>query len=163
MVSACCAAIELSARSVKRVVNVWKLLKIIWHRADQDGEPDARVKRAVLLLLALAAHSPEAMRDLLDGLSEACRGGVRIALGTWLRAAARNHAATPVAGMHWATLQAALQQQLSNLNAVSVNTLRLSECNLVRPFSFLGDIGTAPDEFVRDGARARRPKVQTPP
>jgi putative peptidoglycan binding protein/KAP-like P-loop domain-containing protein len=156
MVSASCSAIGLSPRSVKRVVNVCKLLKIIWHRGEGHAEPEVSVERALVMLLALAAQYPEAMRYLLDDLSEACQRGERARLGTWLAARARQHAAAPLAGTHWADLQTALRTQRDTLGAVSVGALHLAECNLVRSFSFLGDIGTSPEEFGHDGAPAFR-------
>ncbi|HEY6155885.1 MAG TPA: P-loop NTPase fold protein [Gemmatimonadales bacterium] len=163
IVSDCCAAIELSPRSVKRVVNVCKLLRIIWHRSERHAEPTPIVKHAIVLLLALAARFPGAMRDLLDELSEASRDGQRTVLGTWLKQRVRQHAAVPIAGTHWTELRTALERQAGILNRVSLRNLRTSECNLVRSFSFLGDIGTAPDEFPRNGGSVRQLAVGPAP
>jgi hypothetical protein len=67
----CCDGVQITPRSVKRLVNVFKLLKIIWHRKDLSVEPG--IKRAMALLLALCARYPEAMRRLLVDLEEAVR------------------------------------------------------------------------------------------
>ncbi|HLG41823.1 MAG TPA: hypothetical protein VI643_00560, partial [Planctomycetota bacterium] len=67
----CCDGVQNTPRSVKRLVNVFKLLKIIWHRKTLTVKP--AIKRAMGLLLALCARYPEAMRRLLVDLEEAVR------------------------------------------------------------------------------------------
>jgi hypothetical protein len=68
LVEQCCRAIGLSPRAVKRVVNVYKLLKIIWFR--RSGPPPEPVELAVVLMLALSARFPEQMREVLRRLGE---------------------------------------------------------------------------------------------
>ena len=76
-------------------------------------------------------------------------------MGTWLKRRVRRHAGVSLAGTHWTELRAVLERQAGTLNQVSLANLRTSECNLVRSFSFLGDIGTAPDEFPRTGGSVK--------
>lgn len=67
----CCKAAEVSPRTGKRLVNVFKLLKIIWHHRGVHREPTLQVKQGMLLLLALSARYPVVMREVLrdlDGL-----------------------------------------------------------------------------------------------
>lgn len=60
----CCAALELTPRAAKRVVNVTKLFRMVWARR---GKPSPRLEdtATVALLVALAAAHPEVQRDAL--------------------------------------------------------------------------------------------------
>jgi hypothetical protein len=61
-----CQEVELTPRSLKRISNVMKLIKIFWHRA---GIPAERVDVQVVVgLLALSAQYPEVMRDAFEAL-----------------------------------------------------------------------------------------------
>jgi len=74
-----CGSIGLTPRSVKRLVNVYKILKIIWFRSNRYAEPDSKVKKATIALLALAARYPDFMRDALWQLDN------------WINQIQRNH------------------------------------------------------------------------
>src|SRR5882762_891739 len=147
----CCALVELSPRSVKRVVNVYKLLKIVWYRGARYVEPGWDVKRAVVTLLALAARHPEPMRDLLDELSHATATGERASLSAWLRRHCQTHVKNERQSVRWMELALSLQRQDRALDGVTVSKLGAPSCNLVRSFSFLGDIGAEPDEILSTG------------
>jgi hypothetical protein len=54
-----------SARAMKRLVNVMKLLKLLWHTT---GEPTHEIKGAVLGMLAIAAKFPEESQQLIRKL-----------------------------------------------------------------------------------------------
>jgi len=160
IVQECCGAVELSPRSVKRVVNVYKLLKIIWHRGARYIEPGWDAKRAVVMLLALAARHPEAMRDLLDELSEAAKANDQTPLNRWLRTRCRQRPETTRGALHWSELDAALELHAPRLGPIPINRLGLASSNLVRSFSFLGDIGAEPDENTSLGGTRGNHKSQ---
>ena len=46
----------MSPRSAKRLVNVFKLLKIIWYHRGDHREPSPEVKQGMMFLLALSAR-----------------------------------------------------------------------------------------------------------
>jgi hypothetical protein len=60
-----CFCVDISPRSAKRMVNVFKLLKIVWHRR---GEPGDGVQRLMALILALSERYPVVLRELLPAL-----------------------------------------------------------------------------------------------
>lgn len=68
--SEACQAVGVTPRAGTRLVNVFKLMKIIWHGQDSETTPKEPVVRTMLLLLALAARYPAAMRNLLSALQE---------------------------------------------------------------------------------------------
>jgi len=64
---ACCQQINLTPRSVKRLINVLKLIKIFWYR-KQGYEKSREIKQTVIGLLALSACYPEIMSKVFDEL-----------------------------------------------------------------------------------------------
>ncbi len=94
-----CRAVPVSPRTMKRLVNVFKLLKIIWYRQGLDTGPMIEVKKTMLSILALCSRYPEVMRKLLSEmdafyrddindlsqnlaayLSDRCLEGIKVAL-----------------------------------------------------------------------------------
>jgi hypothetical protein len=66
---ACCEVVALSPRSVKRLVNVSKLVKLIWARGDRPPMP-ATTASAVSMLLALSGAHVEVMRGVFRHLED---------------------------------------------------------------------------------------------
>lgn len=60
-----CSALAVSPRTMKRLVNVFKLLKLIWYRQGLDDGPFIDIKKAMLAILALCSRYPEVLRKLL--------------------------------------------------------------------------------------------------
>ncbi len=62
-----CVFSGVGPRSVKRIVNVFKLIKIIWHDRDQtpgvDTPLEVNMKEACILILALCASNSRSVRD----------------------------------------------------------------------------------------------------
>lgn len=69
----CCNKVIVSPRATKRLINVFKLLKIIWNRRKLEHGPPDDVKRVMLMLLTLSARHPEVLRVLLGDLAEEYR------------------------------------------------------------------------------------------
>ncbi len=63
----CCQQLQLTPRSIKRMVNVLRLLVVYWIRRlghQYSTEANRPIKRAIIGLLALAAAYPEIMREM---------------------------------------------------------------------------------------------------
>lgn len=69
----CCSKVIVSPRATKRLINVFKLLKIIWNRRKLEHGPLDDVKRVMLMLLTLSARHPEVLRVLLRDLEDEYR------------------------------------------------------------------------------------------
>jgi hypothetical protein len=69
----CCNKVIVSPRATKRLINVFKLLKIIWNRRNLGHGPPDEVKRVILMLLTLSARHPEVLRVLLRDLADEYR------------------------------------------------------------------------------------------
>ncbi len=61
----CCNYVDITPRTAKRLINIYKILKAIWAKR---GEPDAESKRVVMVFLALSGRYPDFMRDLFGEL-----------------------------------------------------------------------------------------------
>lgn len=65
-----CRRLPLSPRSIKRVVNALKLLKIVWFRPNRHIRPAPEVQESFVALLVLSAAHPNGMRHLFAELSD---------------------------------------------------------------------------------------------
>ncbi len=69
----CCQQVNLTPRAIKRLVNVYKLLKILWSREPRWPHPEAPVEQAIVLLLTLSCSYPDAMREAFEELESEIR------------------------------------------------------------------------------------------
>lgn len=150
--TACCQQIPLSPRSIKRLVNVFKLIKIFWFRADKDADIAGRdqprpVKQAAMCMLALSSAYPEVMREVfvhLEGLYR--QGKEQSQLFNEL-----NSIKLPPGSAHdlaWqlqkyksdvSTLKMMAGNEQDKLSQLTLKDFQLSTFNIVRSFSFVGD------------------------
>ena len=61
----CCKQVNITPRTAKRLVNIYKILKIIW-ASPSRSEPAVEVKRVAIAFLALSSRYPEFMRRLFE-------------------------------------------------------------------------------------------------
>ena len=141
----CCKATEVTPRSGKRLVNVFKLMKIIWFHRGPQREPDDDAKRGIILLLALAAAQPVIMREVLRDLDSLLRRAPEPTktLTAVLWTQIQKHQAM-VNSRTFDLLTAVLAEDGLFSAAVSLKTLGLDNLRLVRSFSFVGETA---DEF----------------
>lgn len=150
--AACCQKIVLTPRSIKRLVNVFKLMKIFWFRADIDAGIEERdrprpVKQAAMCLRALSSAYPEVMREVFVQLDVLYRQG-RLETDLFT---ALNHIVLPpgsVSEFSWRhkkyksdllALKSITGNGQDNFGQLSLQALMLSTFNIVCSFSFVGD------------------------
>jgi hypothetical protein len=154
---ACARRIDLTPRSLKRLVNVYKLLKIIWRRPNRRVQTTPEVERCVVLLLALTGCYPRLMRDVIDSLgSDVEHGSAMLFADFWKSYQPADHDAQ--SERDWARLRDDVDALLEPGTPWFSPTLSLQQLdpatfNLVRSFSFVGDIGyeTTPGYDVAPG------------
>jgi hypothetical protein len=151
MVDACCTVINLSPRSLKRLVNVFKLLKDIWQQSD-EGPPEKEGKRATILLIALSARFPDIMREKLAGMELLIKQESRQFIVNYLKQPERNLASTGKAKKEWILYTEALTNETLLDKNMPISDISLQRFNLIRSFSFVGDIG---DDQLDPAARKR--------
>ncbi|PSR15765.1 hypothetical protein C8255_21380 [filamentous cyanobacterium CCP3] len=68
----CCQYVDLTPRTTKRIVNLCKILKLIWTPTPNDArwkeEPSPAVKETVIAFLALSGRYPNQIRCVLEEL-----------------------------------------------------------------------------------------------
>ncbi|MCP4334706.1 MAG: hypothetical protein GY785_18790 [Gammaproteobacteria bacterium] len=135
----CCIAAEASPRSAKRLVNVFKLMKIIWFHRGPYREPDLETKKAMITLMALSARQPVVMREVLRDLdillrrSDQCDQEISDLLGDRLKRSRNQENSRTIDN-----LTSILSPELVG-TAVTLRSMGSENFRLVRSFSFVGE------------------------
>lgn len=145
-------AAELSPRSTKRVVNVMKLVKNIWYRRGivEPGEP---AKRAIVFLLALSAGYPEVLRRLLLDLERELRRPKRIRSAKLVTVLTRLVVTAVNSGVlkaDWDSVRLLIKDEQLLSSDLTADNIGLANVELVRSFSFVGEVDRPPDPVVHD-------------
>jgi hypothetical protein len=150
----------MTPRAIKRLINVSKVIKLIWYR--RGTQPSEPVVRGAFVLLALSERYPGLMRELLDTLVAVARTKDPVAdtivhlidahqpvyLNAYLR-------------REWASLRhVMLETDLFPRDLTPVG-MELETLNLVRSFCFVGDTGFDPAD-AREGSRSREQTADPP-
>ena len=145
----CGGELGLTPRAGKRLINVYKLLKILWHREPDRRPTDAENEQAIVALVALSCASPTVMREVFTFIDtrEFHRPGMLLAEVPTLLAPAC--ARTPYQEQLWARAAAAAHR-------IVPPTLKLDELDrrafaLAQAFSFVGDAGFDPGDAAHAG------------
>ncbi|HEV7507906.1 MAG TPA: hypothetical protein VGS07_23685 [Thermoanaerobaculia bacterium] len=134
-----CGRLPLSPRAIKRIVNAFKLLKIVWSRPNRHLRPEREVQQGLVALLALSAAYPTGMRLLFSELLERSSSD-RFEI---------------YAGLKKRLGQMSLSQEEKigleiNLTLIPISLVLLPELRvtfeLVRSLSFVAEIGRDPAE-----------------
>ena len=141
-ISACCSTLEVNPRAMKRLVNVYKLLKIIWHRRGFMEGPGENVQKAMLALLVLGATFPEVMRQVLHDMERQYtlgRSGTDACIGETMSDLCRKRATIAVLPADWTAVADALTSPEFFPQALTFRDLQESNLRLVSSFSFVGE------------------------
>lgn len=160
MIRECALAVQLSPRSTKRIVNVMKLVKNIWYRRAVP-EPERPVKKAIVLLLALSGGYPEVMRRVLVELERQLhrpRPGRVKRLRTVLMRILRAWGSKGLRSADWASVTELVGDETLLNQQVTVDQIGLANVELIRSFSFVGELDRPPDAVTQEvGIDVRTP------
>ncbi|NEQ53373.1 MAG: hypothetical protein F6K11_25105, partial [Leptolyngbya sp. SIO3F4] len=157
MLLACCEQVDLSPRTLKRLTNVYKLFKVVCR--TRGTKPSTKVQKAILALLALSGRYPDLMRGIFNDI-ETCYEEKRT----------KQEAETLKKNLH---LDSSLRDFFSKyrlpdsdqylqrefeklqhdalytpiLPDITLDTMGHSIFNLIRSFSFVGEIGEDPEDY----------------
>jgi hypothetical protein len=148
---ACCRQVNLTPRSISRLVNVLKLVKIFWFRSLGHDRP-RKVLRTVISMLALSAAYPEIMREAFAHLEARFRSVDRLSEQSvidFLKEFGETHALQVryawQVDRYKADVNALREVVLAEdappvcFGEVALQEMTLTTLNLVRSFSFVGD------------------------
>lgn len=141
-ISAACSELAVSPRTMKRLVNVFKLLKIIWHRQGMNTGPSIDVKQAMLSILALCASYPEVLRKLLADMESAYRtvsslGHCRLV--NFLVDRCKKGAQVALYPPDWHRVAEAIQSEKFFPKDITFSRLEEANLHLLSSFSFVGE------------------------
>jgi hypothetical protein len=159
MLLECCKQVDLSPRSLKRLTNVYKLFKIVCR--TRGTKPSMQTQQAILALLALSGRYPDLMRGIFDDIQtcfeenrilkgEATSSGQTLYLGNNLRDFFDAYA-LPESDQYLRREFEKLKYDTLQTNilppAFTLNDLGHEIFNLIRSFSFVGEIGEDPEDY----------------
>ncbi|BAY66339.1 hypothetical protein NIES22_64780 [Calothrix brevissima NIES-22] len=145
----CCQHIDLSPRTLKRLINVYKLFKIVWFRSSrlQDIQEDETIRKVIVSFLALSGRYPYLMRSVFEDLEmyfEESRDLERNLLEFFPQKPSVN--SDGYLYREWKRL--CHDVKMLGLNDITLQQLGEDTFNMVRAFCFVGDIGYDPDDFI---------------
>jgi len=155
---ACCTQVDLSPRTLKRLTNVYKLFKIVCR--TRGTKPSLQVQQAILALLALSGRYPDLMRGIFDSI-ETCFEEQRT-LEKAEKTSHPLHLRSPLRDFfkkyQLTEGDRYLQREFDKLqhDALQTNILPTALTlvdmtheifNLIRSFSFVGEIGEDPEDY----------------
>jgi predicted KAP-like P-loop ATPase len=133
-----CNAVGLTPRAIKRLVNVYKLLKIIWYRPNGYPTPSREERRVIVTLLSLTARLPVTMRRMLESLAAQIGESHENLAKTMAERAKALGAEIPARDIEM--IEQATQVMTAR-GALSPSSMTRANYQLLRSFCFIGDIG----------------------
>jgi predicted KAP-like P-loop ATPase len=154
----CCQHVDLSPRTLKRLINVYKLFKIVWFRSSrlQDMEDDETTRKVIVSFLALSGRYPSLMRSVFEDLEmhfEELKELHRNVLEFFPQKTASNN--DTYLHREWNRLR--YDAETLGLGNLTLEQLGEDSFNMIRSFCFVGDIGYDPDDFTHS-----HPKLSLP-
>ncbi|ESA39127.1 wd-40 repeat-containing protein [Leptolyngbya sp. Heron Island J] len=152
-----CREVDLTPRTIKRLINIYKILKILWFRLkSEDQETSEDVKKSVLAMLVLSGKYPSFMREVLAemahyyGEQNAGKTEQYKTLKTCFEECLKQLDDTKDS-----YLERELRKFSRAFEAIIPKSLTLHEIekknfNLVLSFCFVGDIGYDPEDYHLD-------------
>jgi predicted KAP-like P-loop ATPase len=153
-ISAACSVLAVSPRTMKRLVNVFKLLKIIWHRQGKGKGPSMDVKQAMLSILALCARYPEVLRKILADMEAAYRaesssGPQRLV--DFMVERCKKGAEVALYPPDWHRVAEAIQRTQFFPENVTFSRLEEANLHLLSSFSFVGETDAEREATLQRG------------
>ena len=151
----CCKHVDITPRTAKRLINIYKILQIIWSTRSQKGAkaPTDLDKRIAMSFLALSGRYPEYMRNLFEEIDvlfeEKNCDPLEIELEELLKLI--NPKATEgdrYAHREWRKFTNDIKRMLEPENKPKPTKLAIDRevFDLMLSFCFVGDIGYDPDD-----------------
>ncbi|NJN72288.1 MAG: hypothetical protein HC799_05450 [Limnothrix sp. RL_2_0] len=144
----CCKYVDITPRTGKRLINIYKILKIIW---QQRTEPTNETKIILFSFLALSGRYPDFMRNLFEEMDTEFQEQLEAAenIFDYTILLEKLSVQVPKTDYHaqreWRKFKSDIQQMI-NPNPF---TLKKDDFYLALSFCFVGDIGYDPDDFSK--------------
>ncbi|MGB2925775.1 MAG: P-loop NTPase fold protein [Limnothrix sp.] len=144
----CCKYVDITPRIGKRLINIYKILKIIW---QQRREPSEATKKILFSFLALSGRYPDFMRSLFEEidtqLQEKDNGDNQFDRDYIL---GQIYPQVPAADHHAQREWRKFHSDILRMIIPASFTLEKADFDLALSFCFVGDIGYDPDDFSKN-------------
>ncbi|WP_413174059.1 P-loop NTPase fold protein [Anabaena azotica] len=151
-ISECCQHVDLTPRTAKRLINICKIIKIIWTPLPNDNtwkeEPTPEYKQTLIAFLALAGRYPKEIRKILEEIylefEETDGHTVTIKKEQWLNRLQKQDIFMDIHNQReWKKFK----NDFMKMSPPKEFVFEKRTFNLARSFCFVGDIGYDPDDF----------------
>jgi predicted KAP-like P-loop ATPase len=147
----CCQHVDLTPRTAKRLINICKIIRIIWTPTENDTTwkepPTAECKQTLIAFLALAGRYPKEMRKILAEIylefEETDENTVTIYKNEWLENLDHQDA---FIDMHTQREWKKFKNDFYKMPPETEFVFEKRTFNLAVSFCFVGDIGYDPDD-----------------
>lgn len=152
-----CSALAVSPRTMKRLVNVFKLLKLIWYRQGLEEGPFIEIKKAMLAILALCARYPEVLRKLLAEMEAYYRDSsnkmedLKHGLADFLVETCEEGAKVALYPPDWEGVADAIRDPKFFPQDIDFSRLGEANLHLLSSFSFVGETDSAREATLQRG------------
>ena len=148
LIQTCALAATIGPRATKRLVNVMKLIKIIWYRTGYD-DVSLETRKTVVFFLTLSARYAEVMRRVLLEMESIVvkpgGRGFRLKLPALLARIAKDWGSVEGRRSEWQFLKSAANNPALLPPAMTLERLGVRNIELIRSFSFVGEVDLPPD------------------
>ncbi|PON18192.1 hypothetical protein C2W62_09175 [Candidatus Entotheonella serta] len=150
-----CQEVDLSPRTAKRLINIYKILKILWYRMETNPaeaiQQSETIKKAVLAMLVLSGRYPTFMRYVFVDISTYYEQGeknqdakmISLCLRDQLHGLGVGH--DIYLNREWENFTHDAQKLVPS--DLTLNELQDRNFYLALSFCFVGDIGYDPADF----------------
>jgi len=148
LIQTCALAATIGPRATKRLINVMKLIKIIWYRTGYD-DVSMEIRKTVVFFLTLSARYAEVMRRVLLEMESIVvkpgGRGFRLKLPALLARVAKDWGSVEGRLTEWQFMKSAANNAELLPPAMTLETLGVRNIELIRSFSFVGEVDLPPD------------------
>jgi len=168
----CCKHVDITPRTAKRLINIYKILQIIWSTRSQKTPPQPLLtdqdKRVIMSFLALSGRYPSLMRNLFEEIdfqleeSESDQA-FKLDLDKLLKAIHPQFTKNDFhAQREWRRFESDIKRMLPDpqlpesqpdkgqLDERTIPSIDRPTFDLMLSFCFVGDIGYDPDDYQAD-------------
>ncbi|AFY38870.1 KAP P-loop domain protein [[Leptolyngbya] sp. PCC 7376] len=145
----CCQYVDITPRTGKRLINIYKILKIIWQKRQ---EPTPETKQVLFSFLALSGRYPDFMRNLFEEIDTELQEKLdetdnQLDYKDLLNSI---YPQVPERDYHAQREWRKFKTDISQMIPTNPFILNKDDFELALSFCFVGDIGYDPDDFSRD-------------
>jgi hypothetical protein len=145
----CCKYVDITPRTGKRLINIYKILKIVWDKRKHQGEPSQEIKRTIFSFLALSGRYPDFMRHLFEEIDTEFQElpDTENHVFDLIYLLYNLKQQVPKSDSHAQREWRKFASDIKRMISPNPFTLDKSNFQLALAFCFVGDIGYDPDDF----------------